>query len=116
MNQISENEDLSGLIDKTIIQICLGLHEVVINIEDGLYIILECQFSFNGENWHDMNDIVNSCADFASLIGKVIVFCEIVNNKTVLLKVDNGKELYFYDSNEHYESFQILLPLKHIIV
>lgn len=116
MNGISQNEDLSDLIDKVIIQICIGLHEIVINFDDDSYITLECLFSFNAKDWHDMKNIVSSCKQFVKLLGKKVICGEIVNDKTVMLRFECGEKLYFNDSNEYYESFQIKMPNKHIIV
>ena len=117
MHRISENTDLSALTGKNVEQICIGVHEVILNLEDDLYITVEGDFSFGGEETVEKEIDFRSAANaFADLLAHTIVDAKVLRNDAVVFSFSNGTNLTVFDSSDHGECFQIKLPDRLIIV
>lgn len=116
MNRIKSDYDFSELIGKSIIQVCIGFHEILLNIEDDIYISIEGKFSFHEESSGNPSSFIEAAENFAELIGKSIVSTCIINEYTLLFKFSDGTNLYIFDSNDNHESFLIKLSDKVIVV
>jgi hypothetical protein len=118
MHRISLTTDLSDLLGKSVEQICLGLHQVILRFDKDLYISIEGQFSigdksFKGDRRGDCRVAAN---DFAKLIGCNILSATVPSEDSVVIMFSNGMTLSAFDSSDHYESFQIKLPNQLIVV
>jgi hypothetical protein len=115
MNRITNKTDLSPLIGKNVEQVCIGLHEIIINLEDNLFISIEGAFSFDGGN--TIEEDFPSCANsFAQLLGLTISEVTILRDDAVSFNFSNSENLIIFDSSDHYESFQIQLPDQLVVV
>ena len=52
MYGLSEDEDLSFLIDRELGQVCVGKFQVNLNFDNQTSISIECEFSFRGADDH----------------------------------------------------------------
>ena len=114
MHRIEKNTNLSALAGKSVEQICIGVHQVILRLEDDLYISIEGNFSF--ETQARQEDYRTSAKAFADLLDHRIVDAEVLCDDAVGFKFSNGTMLTIFDSSDYYESFQIKLPDRLLVV
>ena len=110
MHRIPENTDLSPLIGKNVEQVCIGAHEVIINLEDDLYITVEGGFAFGHEEPSEDPDFRRAANAFAALVGHTITGAKVLRDEAVAFNFSGGTTLTIFDDSDHGESFQIKLP------
>jgi hypothetical protein len=117
MNRISKTEDLSDLVGKIVEQVCFGPHQVILNLEDHCFISLEGAFSF-AEKRDGIRSVkyMESADAFTKLIGHKIKSADVISEDALEIRFTNGQALQVFDSNERYESFQIKLSNRLIVV
>ena len=117
MNRIPIDINLSALIGKRVVLVCIGTHQAVINLEQGLCISIEGDFSFEtGINIEIYSEYRSKANFFVALLECEIVSFEVIDDKTLSFRFTNDKCLIIYDSTDHYESFQIKLTDQLIVV
>jgi len=110
MHRIPKNTDLSPLVGKNVEQVCIGAHEVVLNLSDDLYITIEGGFAFGDEERLEEPDFRGSANKFTKLLNDVMVLAKVLRDDKVLFIFSSGTTLTIYDDSDHGESFVIKLP------
>jgi hypothetical protein len=109
MYGLSADVDLSFFIDVSLIQICLGSHQIAFNFDEDVSITVEGDMGIRippaGERV--VGDFREVIYDLAMLIERSVIRVASQPGGTLVLSFDNGWLLKIYDSSQHYESYQI---------
>ncbi|MEM1061239.1 MAG: DUF6188 family protein [Planctomycetota bacterium] len=109
MYGLSKDVDLSFLLDKDLIQVCFGLHDLMLHFDGGVEIALTSEVScnVNGECSQRTADFQNVTKPLLALIGKttVKVVGKADGTLSILFKDDNSVTIY--DNSDRYESYTI---------
>lgn len=118
MYKLPQDEELSFLLNKTLLQVCIGLNDLILNFDDQIVItITSCLgiISCSG-NLVIHESFINSASDVLSLIGREITLVSGDAKGTLTLLFDNGVSLCAYDDSQEYESYTIRNGNKLIVV
>lgn len=115
MHGIPKNTDLTPIIGKIVEQVCIGTHEVILNLEDDLYITIEGGFSFGDEVPSENPNFPHSANAFAELLGSEITYAKVLSTNKVAFIFSSTKVLTIYDDSDTGESFLIKLPDRLIV-
>jgi hypothetical protein len=117
MHGVKPDTDLSPLLGKRVESILFSRFQVIIHLEDRLFISLEAECSFEqGDSIVRREDYRPLANSFAELLGHCIDEAKVVSADTIEFEFSNGVLLSIFDSNERYESFQIQLPGQLLVV
>ena len=117
MHRIAENTNLSALRGKLVEQICIGIHQAIVRLEDNLYVAIEGDFLFGKEATPERQVDYRSAANaFANLLEDRIADAEVIRDDAVVFNFSSGARLTVFDSSDQYESFQIKLPDRLVVV
>ena len=117
MYGLPEDEDLSFLLGKELLQVCGGLHETILNFNEGTSITLQCEYALHGAD--DKSDAVAQLAAsrrLLDLLGFRIAKVSNVGKGSLAVTFSDGSVLSIHDSNSQYESYEISDPTKTIVV
>lgn len=108
MYDLDKNTDTTPLIGKVLIQICVGLYQLIMNFDNDLTISVESQLIYR----YDGNEVIidsypEKCHCLMTLIGKKIQNAAIRDKQSLVLVFNGKEELEVIDSNEEFESFQV---------
>ena len=118
MYGLPKDSDLSFLLGKELIQICLGLHERMLHFYEDITITLECEVKVSNLK-DDGGEACASCpgdAELLKILGSRITGVTNKGGGELALTFSNGSILMMFDSNSDYESYQISGPTGTIIV
>ena len=117
MHRITKDTNLSALAGKLVEQICIGVHQVIVRLENDLYIAIEGDFSFGSEASPEKEmDFRNAAKAFANLLESRVIDASVVREDAVVFTFSAGARLTVFDSSDQYESFQIQLPDRLVVV
>lgn len=109
MYGLPKQTDLSFLANLELIQVCIGIYQVILHFDKETSISLECEYQVNGKT----KDLIG----LVSLLGQHIIDVTIQDEKgEIVLKFSQEGVLVFRDSNLNYESYQIMGQGKALIV
>jgi hypothetical protein len=118
---LPSNTDLNYLINCELQQISIGLHQVILRFSNDLQITVESKLevkenasasvtcSWEGEQIVNFDNILK-------LINTSIKQYKILDDKNLVLEFSNNNSLIIYDNHQAFESYQIMLPGRSIIV
>lgn len=118
MYGLTKNEDLSFLLEKELIQVCIGSHQSILRFCRDTSICLECAFDLS--NLERVGD--ESCAPRAGadslpkLLGSRIINVVNRGGGELAITFSGGFTLTIYDSNSNTESYQISDSTRMIVV
>lgn len=117
MYGLDKATDLTFLVGKGLVQICVGLFQLILNFDDGVSISIE------GEVEHipvakppQSGSLQRVGCCLGDLLGKKIRGFEINDGGMLELTFSDGNTLRLYDSNPDAESYQITGPARNIVV
>lgn len=122
---LPEGTDLTPLHGKELVQVCIGSAQLQLHFSDGktedVNIYFECLWNLQNDNEEiefsdDIPDRQQEAAWLTRLIGKSVTKTEIIYPGTLKLFFSNGWILSLIDDNPHYESYQIKIGTKLIVV
>ena len=118
MYGIPENVDWSFLLNKELLQVCIGLHEVCLRFEGDVVIDIECAFQHftDGSGSAAPSGLQQSASTLTSLLGARITCAVTRAGKSLELTFSNSEVLTIHDSNECHESFHIRSPQIQIVI
>jgi len=120
MYGLDKNVDLSFLKDCELIQVCIGLYQIIFKFYDDVAISVEGEFHyFNGQDesiWRPESGFSVLAARTATLLGSRIENFESDANGTLVLAFSNGHRLLIMDSSKDYESYVITRPGETIVI
>jgi len=119
MYGLDKDVDLTFLVGKQLLQVCVGLNQVILNHSDGVSICDESILRLNDGGNIDA-EIFSDKPELASrlvcLLGSEVD--SVVNNGdgNIKLKYSNGYMLTLYDGNDCAESYTITSKTEEVIV
>ncbi len=108
MRGLSSNVNLDFLLGLELQQVCVGIHQVILNFSSATSIAIESEYR--------LNDAPSAPATLCSLLGRSVERVSNTGDGSFLLVFTKGYQLRVLDSNEEYESYQITSPGVQIIV
>ena len=118
MYGLPKDVDLSFLNSREVIQICVGIHQLVVNFDGDACIsvesAIESQSDGDAVTWSSGS--VSGASAILDVLGTHSRSITVSDNGCLELKFTNGSVLRIFDSNEDYESYELHGPDKHIIV
>jgi hypothetical protein len=104
-----KNVDLTFLEGRQLIQIAIGIHQVIFAFDDELTISVERKFRYSSQNqsseWHPGAKEI--AARTVELLGATVENVKGQEDGTLRLEFSNGDYLLFTDDTKEYESYQI---------
>lgn len=118
MYGLPENINLDFLKDKTLIQICISSHQIIMRFDEDISISIESLIKLlknNGENYV-YDDFTSINKDFLALLGNSIVNVISHEAGTLSLIFGNGSKVELTDDNIKYESYHIVRSGKVVVI
>jgi hypothetical protein len=115
---LPQGKDMSFLVERELIQVCIGLHQVILVFDGDISISLECEFylTHGSEIGEEAKSSNSSKTALAKLLGSHITSVTNRGGRELGLFFSGGLCLRILDSNSDHESYQISLPTETIIV
>lgn len=109
MYGLKKDIDLTFLIRREIIQVAIGMYQVLFNFDEDTSIAVEGRFEYTTNastvEWRPGNPLAACSA--VKLLSARIEAVEPLQNGTLRLTFSNGDCLAIYDVSAEYESYQI---------
>jgi len=120
MYGLSKDIDLSFLTGREVIQVAIGIYQIIFGFDEDVRISAYSQFRyFDGQEewiWKPERGAEQIAARTVSLLGATIQGFEGQENGTLTLDFSNGHRLTIPDSSKEYESYDITRPGETIVV
>jgi hypothetical protein len=120
MYGLGKDIDLSFLNARELIQVAIGVYQVQFGFDEDVIIYVESQFNyFDGQEewiWKPEPGAAQIAARTVALLGTTIKDFERNADGTLALSFSSGHRLTLTDSSREYESYQITLPGRTIVV
>jgi hypothetical protein len=120
MYGLNKGIDLSFLNGREVIQVAIGIYQIIFGFDEDVRISVESQFTyFDGSDewvWKPEPGAAQIAARTVSLLGATIESFEGQANGTLTLTFSNGQRLTILDSSKEYESYDITRPGQTIVV
>jgi hypothetical protein len=118
MYGVPEDMDWSFLSDRELLQVGIGVHQASLKFDCDTSINIECDFDHLRSNMTRpaTSAFPAKAATLVSLLGAKIANVVRQDGSCLVVEFDNNEILKLYDTNEAFESFQVVGPGKEIIV
>lgn len=110
MYKLPKNINLEFFLKKTLLQICIGAHDLIFNFDGDVRITITSSVGFSDSNTNVQKED-NFCkiaSTVATLVNQTIVSVEGDESGTLKLNFDNGGRIIIYDDSEQFESYIII--------
>ena len=110
MYGIGDKNSCNLLIDKELIQICIGLYHLILKFADNLAISAECELCLKYPDGSEIKILDHEPVNFACLtclLGRVVENVKVEDDEELSLFFSGGFQLSIFDSNKSEESFTI---------
>ncbi len=109
MNPLPPDTNLDFLLSQTLLQVCIGENEVILNFDGSTSITIECDFHIRGAKGKEeaFEDPRTAASALVQLISEKVVKFANQSNGTLTLWFTGGKMLALHDTYEMYESYVI---------
>ena len=110
--------DLNFLVGPTLLQVCIGENEVILNFDGEISITIESTFLVRDPNGLEtvFEDSQSAAGSLVKLVSDTIAKVHGQEDGTLRLWFTKGDFLEIYDSFESYESYQIQHGTKIFVV
>ena len=118
MYGLPTNINLDFFLEKTLLQICIGAHDLILNFDGNVSVTItsSIEFSCSKCSFQKTNDFRRIASTIAVLINQTIVSVEGNEAGTLTLKFDSGGIVTIYDDSKEYESYTIKNQKQIIVV
>ncbi len=122
MYGLAKEKDLGFMLNKELLQVCIGLNEVLLNFDAEMSILLQCPYEvipssgLRGRLADQPQHQAGSAVSLLPLIGSKIAGVENQGEGRLVLFFSNGSSLIIQEDDAPYESYQITTPEQRIIV
>lgn len=118
MYGIKLDEDLKSLVGSRLIQICIGSNSVILNFDNDDWISIDSLFMhmLPSGDLYEYKELRNKQSSLTLLLDCIVENVRIENPKRLVIIFNNNHSLFLLDDSDHYESFQIKLGEKLIVV
>ena len=109
MYGLPKNINFDFFLEKTLLQICIGAHDLIFNFDGNVSITIASSIGFSCSNskLQKTNDFCQIASTIAVLINHTIASVEGDEAGTLTLKFDSGEIITIYDDSKEYESYTI---------
>ncbi len=118
MYGLSKDVDLGFMCGKILLQVCVGVNEIILNFDEDMSITVTANYS-QIKKTGEKNDF-NACPDGAimlvGLLHRAIKDARGSPDGTLQMVFDNGESIVLYDNSQKYESYVIKYKGKQIVV
>jgi hypothetical protein len=103
---------------KTLLQVCIGAHELILNFDEGLSVTITSSVEFKRSDGSSQycDDFCASASTVSSLVNKKVITAEAEAPRALKLKFENGEGLSIVDDSKEFESYTINYRGKTIVV
>jgi hypothetical protein len=118
MYGLPDSTDLSFIKDKSLLQVCIGFNEVILNFDGNVSITAQTDFAhtLNGEITAVYKAPIPSASMLVRFLHQSVTRVSIQPPGTLILDFSNNEGLAIYDTSSEYESYQINHNGKIIVV
>jgi hypothetical protein len=120
MYGLSRDIELTFLNRREVIQVAIGLYQIIFGFDDNVTISVRAQFNyFDGNSeliWKPEPGSAQIAARTLALLGATVESFESHESGTLALMFSNGHRLTILDSSKEYESYDITRPGQTIVV
>jgi len=119
MYGIDKSTDFRFMIGKELLQLCIGLHQLIMNFSDQLVITAECLIRLTNPDGLSVEisaDNHELSRELSCLLGSTIESVDSDNGEKLAIIFSNGYILAIIDSNEEEESFAITMVDEETVV
>jgi len=108
MYGLSSDQDLTFIVDRELVQVCVGRHDVILNL-DGASIAIQTDVTFCESPSKEVHyeEITQMIPRLLDLLSAKILRASAVPPGTLQLEWSSGVTLKVHDSSKEYESYQI---------
>jgi hypothetical protein len=106
---LERDVDLSFLRGRECIQVCVGLYQVILHLDESIHLSIESTCQLNGK-------VVKTYGRLCSLLGQEVVAVRQEGGGSLVMTFNKGDVLEITDDNPGTESYQISAPGVDIIV
>ena len=104
---LPDDFDGSFLVGRSLLQVCIGLHEVIFRFDEDVEITVEGEFKVAvGDEGQVFGSPVEGGAASLVLLQDTVSDAQGATNGTLTLTFPSGM-LEIYDTSSHYESYQV---------
>jgi hypothetical protein len=107
MYKLDSSTNLSPLIGKELIQVCIGLYQVILRFTGELSITIQCLYFFSkeGDTFEGSGEDPSTSKNLVCLLGHSIESAEIQGDNKLIINFSNSCCLALVNDSEVYESF-----------
>ncbi len=118
MYGLPHNINLGFFDGKTLVQVCFGVHDLILNFDDDVSITVTSSLGYvdSSNNIHQHDDFRQIAVIVLALLNQSVLSAEGNDKGTLTLKFDGGGMLTIYDNSKKYESYTIKNGEQMIIV
>lgn len=118
MYGLPANMDWNFLVGRELIQMCVGIHQVLLRFDGDVSVSIECVFehSFPGAKTHSCTNLAHRAKSLVTLLGTRVERVDGKSHEALVLSFSNHETLQIHDSNEMHESFLVHAPGIEIVV
>ena len=117
MNGVPQDIDLSFFVDLTLMQVCVGEYELILNFSEHVSVLVQGNFEI--VPIFTVSGVSKRLSDILavlSLLGMKTVGVKRDGSHTLILEFSGGRCLLLHDNSPSYESFVITTPHTTIVV
>jgi Family of unknown function (DUF6188) len=105
---LSKSTDLSFFVGRQLVQVCVGMYQVILRFDEETSVSLECDCQIIPQLPQRMPAYsIHASACLLRVIGDTVTSTNNVGNGDISLEFSNGCSLFIFDSNDDSESYQI---------
>lgn len=118
MYRLPPETDLAFLRGARLLQVCIGVNEVILHFDDDLRITLLSDFAVapKGEASARYTEPAAGCPALVRLLDEGIADAAVAAHGGLILRLDSGAMIEAFDTSDQYESFWIEGKQRRIIV
>lgn len=118
MYGLPKNIDLSHLLQRELLQVCIGFNDLILRFDERILITItgECSYITNDEVVTEIESYCQSANLFCRLLGNKILEVIAQESGNLSLKFSNRDILMLRNDSTQFESFVIESPSGNIIV
>jgi hypothetical protein len=118
MNGFPPNVDLGFISGRQLIQVCVGLHDLILNFDENVRLLVTSCISVSDAQGPDkrFEDFRDAVGEVARALGEKVRSAEAEDDRTLRIEFENGVWMRVFDDSDQFESFVIHGPSGEIIV
>lgn len=118
MHKIPKNLDFSPLFNQTLIQVCIGENEVILNFHPDARILATVPIVVSHQDgvYGVYSNKTDDVRMLICLLGMRIQSVSMADQSTIQLNLDSGAQIKIADAGEDYESYELSFGKESVVV